>query len=93
MNENAPTLVTMYTTGSCPYCLNAKSLLSRLHAQVTEKRIDTNEAYREEMHARTNDARTVPQIFIGTPTRSWSPCSKSETPRATTARVFCSEGE
>ena len=66
MNENAPTLVTMYTTGSCPYCLNAKSLLSRLHAQVTEKRIDTNEAYREEMEARTNGIKTVPQIFIGT---------------------------
>lgn len=65
MNENAPTLVTMYTTGSCPYCLNAKSLLSRLHAQVTEKRIDTHDAYREEMKQRTNGARTVPQIFIG----------------------------
>lgn len=65
MNQNAPTLVTIYTTGSCPYCLNAKSLLSRLHAQVQEKRIDTNDAFREEMEARANGAKTVPQIFIG----------------------------
>ncbi len=48
-----------------PYCLTAKSLLSRLHVSFEEKRIDTNDAFRSEMEARTNGARTVPQIFIG----------------------------
>jgi len=57
--------VTMYTTGVCPYCIQAKQLLkARGVAQIDEIRIDLDPTQRQQMMARTQ-RRTVPQIFIG----------------------------
>ena len=55
----------MYTTGICPYCKMAESLLRSRGVQEIEKiRIDLEPAQRVEMMGRTG-RRTVPQIYIG----------------------------
>ncbi len=57
--------VIMYTTQVCPYCVRAKQLLKqRGVVHIEEIRIDTDDAQRDAMMARTG-RRTVPQIFIG----------------------------
>lgn len=57
--------VIMYTTGFCPYCKMAESLLRSRGVEVIEKiRIDLEPAQREEMMNKTG-RRTVPQIYIG----------------------------
>lgn len=56
--------VIMYTTAVCPYCVQAKRLLTQKNVAVTEIRIDQDPSKREEMMTRTQ-RRTVPQIFIG----------------------------
>jgi len=57
--------VTMYTTGVCPYCVQAKRLLmARGVEKIDEVRVDTNPQERAIMMERTG-RRTVPQIFIG----------------------------
>ncbi len=57
--------VKMYTTASCPYCVQAKALLKRRGVeQVEEVRIDQVPGEREHMMQATG-RRTVPQIFIG----------------------------
>ncbi|MEQ1815411.1 MAG: glutaredoxin 3 [Nitrosomonas sp.] len=57
--------VIMYTTGICPYCKMAESLLRSKGVQEIEKiRIDLEPAQRVEMMSRTG-RRTVPQIYIG----------------------------
>ena len=59
------TPVTIYTTGSCPYCVRAKQLLQKRGvARFEEVRIDENPDERTLMIERTG-RRTVPQIFIG----------------------------
>ncbi|MBK6957541.1 MAG: glutaredoxin 3 [Nitrosomonas sp.] len=56
--------VIMYTTGFCPYCKMAESLLRSKGVQEIEKiRIDLEPAQRVEMMGRTG-RRTVPQIYI-----------------------------
>ena len=56
--------VIMYTTGFCPYCKMAESLLRSKGVQEIEKiRIDLEPAQRAEMMGRTG-RRTVPQIYI-----------------------------
>lgn len=57
-------IVEMYTTQVCPYCVRAKDLLKRKGADVTEIRVDLDDAKRDEMLARAEGRRTVPQIFI-----------------------------
>ena len=58
--------VKIYTTGSCPYCSQAKALLKqRGVAELDEVRIDMLPGEREKMMEITG-RRTVPQIFIGT---------------------------
>jgi glutaredoxin 3 len=58
--------ILMYATGVCPYCIRAEQLLRRKGVADIEKvRVDLDPGRREEMQARTNGARTVPQIFIG----------------------------
>jgi glutaredoxin 3 len=57
--------VKMYTSHSCPYCRQAKSLLlKRGVTAIEEVRVDLNPAERATMMQVTG-RRTVPQIFIG----------------------------
>jgi len=57
--------VTIYTTGWCPYCERARSLLSKKDLVFTEINVDEEANSREEMIARSGGRRSVPQIFIG----------------------------
>jgi glutaredoxin 3 len=56
--------VTIYTTGWCPYCARAKSLLKRKGVSFEEIDVDSVPEKRAEMQTRSG-RRTVPQIFIG----------------------------
>lgn len=56
--------VEIYSTGSCPYCVRARSLLERKGVQYIEYRIDLKPELRPEMERRANGGYTVPQIFI-----------------------------
>ena len=57
--------VKIYTTGSCPYCIQAKQLLKeRGVMQLNEIRVDLLPEERQKMMQATG-RRTVPQIFIG----------------------------
>jgi glutaredoxin 3 len=57
--------VRIYTTPMCPYCVRAKSLLTKKGAAFEEIDIMMDMEARKEMEANTGGARTVPQIFIG----------------------------
>ena len=58
--------IVMYATAVCPYCIRAEQLLNRKGVTDIEKiRVDLEPARREEMLAKSNGKRTVPQIFIG----------------------------
>ena len=57
--------VTVYSTRICPYCTSAKRLLDKKGVAYEEIRIDTSDEKYQEMLARSNGMRTVPQIFIG----------------------------
>jgi len=55
----------MYSTGVCPYCIQAERLLKSKGVDAIEKvRVDLQPERREEMIAKTG-RRTVPQIYIG----------------------------
>ena len=57
--------VMMYTTASCPYCVQADRLLARKGVTDVEKvRVDLEPQRRLEMMQKTG-RRTVPQIYIG----------------------------
>lgn len=57
--------ITMYLTGSCPFCHMAERLLkSRGVAEIDKIRVDLEPARREDMIKKTG-RRTVPQIYIG----------------------------
>jgi glutaredoxin 3 len=57
--------VLVYTSPSCPYCTQAKSLLKRKNIPFEEKLIEwADEAGWEEMRAKSNGMKTVPQIYI-----------------------------
>jgi glutaredoxin 3 len=57
--------VLMYTTASCPYCVQADRLLARKGVTDIEKvRVDLEPERRMEMMQKTG-RRTVPQIYIG----------------------------
>ena len=58
--------VLMYATAVCPYCIRAEQLLHRKGvAEIEKVRVDIDPARREEMLAKSNGKRTMPQIFIG----------------------------
>jgi glutaredoxin 3 len=58
--------ILMYATAVCPYCVRAEQLLRRKGVTEIEKvRVDLEPERRDEMMAKTNGRRTVPQIFIG----------------------------
>jgi glutaredoxin 3 len=56
--------VEIYTWSTCPFCIRAKSLLSKKGVQFTEYCIDGDEAARSEMSVRAHGGRSLPQIFI-----------------------------
>jgi glutaredoxin 3 len=57
--------ITIYLTGSCPFCHMAERLLQSKGVTAIDKiRIDLEPAQREEMMTKTG-RRTVPQIYIG----------------------------
>jgi len=57
--------VRIYTTPFCPYCVRAKSLLTKKGAAFEEIDVMMDQGAREEMQSNSGGARTVPQIFIG----------------------------
>ena len=57
--------IRIYTTPFCPYCVRAKSLLTKKGAAFEEVDVMMDQGAREEMQAKSGGARTVPQIFIG----------------------------
>jgi glutaredoxin 3 len=56
--------VILYSTRFCPYCNNAKALLSSKGIEFEDIPVDGNSELREEM-TRKSGRRTVPQIWIG----------------------------
>ena len=60
----AQSVVTMYTTGWCPYCARARALLERKGVSWTEVDLESEPARRAEMVERSGGRRSVPQIFI-----------------------------
>jgi glutaredoxin 3 len=57
--------IRIYTTPICPYCMRAKSLLTRKGVPFDEIDVYMDSDAREDMESKTCGARTVPQIFIG----------------------------
>ena len=57
-------VVRIYTSVSCPYCVQAKRLLDRKGVQYEEIDVTGDVARRTEM-IQASGRRTVPQIFIG----------------------------
>jgi glutaredoxin 3 len=56
--------VIMYSKNHCPYCVRAKSLLDILEQPYTIINLDEQPEHLTEMLAKSNGARSVPQIFI-----------------------------
>ena len=56
--------VTVYTTEYCPYCQNAKRLLSQKGVPFTEINLSDKPDELAQLKKRAG-MRTVPQIFIG----------------------------
>jgi len=56
--------VEVYTTSYCPYCVRAKSLLSRKGVAFEEIDVTDDEALRTKMIEMSGGRRTVPEIFI-----------------------------
>ena len=55
----------MYSTGVCPYCVQAERLLkAKGVAEIEKIRVDLLPEQRAEMMTKTG-RRTVPQIYIG----------------------------
>ncbi|HET7845561.1 MAG TPA: glutaredoxin 3 [Xanthomonadales bacterium] len=57
--------IEIYTTAICPYCVAAKNFLVQKGASYEEVRVDRDRERFAEMLTRSNNRRTVPQIFIG----------------------------
>ena len=56
--------ITIYTAALCPFCDNAKNLLTKKGAEYKEVRIDLDPVERKSIEQLTG-RRSVPQIFIG----------------------------
>jgi len=57
--------ITMYTSATCPFCMNAERLLtSKGVTDIHKIRIDLDPSQRAVMMEKTG-RRTVPQIYIG----------------------------
>lgn len=55
--------VVMYSTGSCPFCVRARNLLTKKGIAFTEHRVDEDPSLRPEME-KLSGRTSVPQIFI-----------------------------
>lgn len=56
--------IEIYTTPLCPYCLRAKALLQSKNVAFEEYDVSSILGARQEMQARADGRRTVPQIFV-----------------------------
>jgi len=56
--------VIIYTTGYCPYCSAAKSLLEQSGMKYEEINVENDDALRAKMVQMSGGRETVPQIFI-----------------------------
>ena len=56
--------VTIYTSGTCPYCIMAKELLKKKNVDLDELSIDINPEYIDEAIKKSGGRKTVPQIFV-----------------------------
>ena len=56
--------VTIYTGPLCNYCEAAKKLLARNNVEYKEINITTVDGAMDEMIAKANGKRTIPQIFF-----------------------------
>ena len=56
--------IEIYTTTVCPYCVRAKSLLTRKGQTYKEINLNQEPDRRDEMLKRAGGKMTVPQIFI-----------------------------
>ena len=57
--------IDIYTIRYCPYCFDAKDLLTRKGAHFNEIDATGNREIRQEMMQRANGRSTYPQIFVG----------------------------
>ena len=64
-NHRMARKIKIYSTGTCPRCDKSKQLLTKWGISYIEVRIDQSQKGLKEMLKRTNNARTVPQIFLG----------------------------
>jgi len=62
--SNQKPKIEIYTLEWCPYCEKAKALIKSKGFSYEESNLG-EEGIKEEMQARTDGAKTVPQIFIG----------------------------
>ena len=62
MSQNS--LVKMYATRFCPYCIRARHMLRKKGVEFSEIPVDGNPALRAQMVAESG-RYTVPQIWIG----------------------------
>lgn len=56
--------IEIYTSRACPYCMRAKSLLSKKGVGYEELKVDENPGLIEDAVRRSKGRQTVPQIFI-----------------------------
>lgn len=56
--------IEIYSTAMCPYCVAAKNFLVGKGMSYEEFRVDRDRERFSEMLVRSNNRRTVPQIFI-----------------------------
>jgi len=56
--------IKIYSTGTCPICDKAKTLMTKWGIAYDEIRVDKDQDGFREMLEITNHARTVPQIVI-----------------------------
>lgn len=56
--------IIVYSTLTCPYCVNAKELLDSKGVEYKVVYVDKDPTQLAEMLSKSNGSRTVPQIFI-----------------------------
>jgi glutaredoxin 3 len=57
--------VTLYSTRTCPFCIQAKKLLGERSIPFEEVDVTDDDEARAKLVEKADGRRTVPQIFIG----------------------------